>query len=104
MENQKASTRQKALSLADMASAFVVLGLGVSLAVLVYLFELIYKRINDHYFKDKVHSYKITSTTAVMTEDGKTNNRNTTVNQVTRLQPLKATQQPNDEIETHELT
>ena len=62
MENQKASTRQKALSLADMASAFVVLGLGVSLAVLVYLFELIYKRTNDHFFpEDKINKHKVAS-------------------------------------------
>ena len=50
MENQGASARQKALSLVDMSSAFVVLGLGVSLSILVFLIELIYKRINDHYF------------------------------------------------------
>ena len=58
-----ASSRQKALSLADMASAFVVLGLGVSLAVLVYLFELIYKRINDHFFpEDKTNNkHKVAS-------------------------------------------
>jgi len=59
MENQKASTHQKALSLVDMASAFVVLGLGVSLAILVYLLELIYKRINDHYLKTKVPQYSL---------------------------------------------
>ena len=50
MENQKASSRHKTLSLVDMSSAFVVLGLGISLSILVFLIELIYKRINDHYF------------------------------------------------------
>jgi hypothetical protein len=53
MENQKASSRQKALSLVDMSSAFVVLSFGFSLAFLVFLIELIYKRINDHYFTHK---------------------------------------------------
>ena len=52
MENQAASARIKPLSLVDMSSAFVVLGLGLSLAVLVFLLELIYKRIQDHYFTD----------------------------------------------------
>ena len=50
MENQQADARQKALSLVDMSSAFVVLGLGLSLAILVFLLELVYKCINDHYF------------------------------------------------------
>ena len=53
MENQKATTRQKVLSLVDMSSAFVVLGIGVSLSILVFLIELIYKRINDHYFEQR---------------------------------------------------
>ena len=52
MEKQKASSHQKPLSLTDMSSAFVVLGLGLSLAFLVFLLELIYKRIKDHYFMD----------------------------------------------------
>ena len=55
MENQKASSRQKALSLVDLSSAFVVLGLGISLSILVFLIELIYKRIKDHYFTPKDH-------------------------------------------------
>ena len=50
MKNQQASAHVKALSLTDMSSAFVILGLGLSAAVLVFLIELIYKRINDHYF------------------------------------------------------
>ena len=54
MENSRTSTRQKPLTLTDMSSAFVLLGLGLSLAVLVFLIELIYKRINDQYFNDKV--------------------------------------------------
>ena len=33
-----------------MSSAFVIFGLGISLAVLVFLLELIYKRCKDHYF------------------------------------------------------
>ena len=52
MENQQASARIKPLSLVDMSSAFVILGLGISLSVLVFLIELIYKRIKDHYFTD----------------------------------------------------
>ena len=49
MENQGASARIEALSLVDMSSAFVVFALGVSLSILVFLLELIYKRIKDHY-------------------------------------------------------
>ena len=52
MENQQASARIKPLSLVDMSSAFVILWLGISLSVLVFLIELIYKRIKDHYFTD----------------------------------------------------
>ena len=52
MENQKASSRHKPLALVDMASAFVILGLGISLSVLVFLIELIYKRIKNHYFDE----------------------------------------------------
>ena len=48
MENQGASARIEALSLVDMSSAFVVFALGVSLSILVFLLELIYKRIKDH--------------------------------------------------------
>lgn len=55
MENQIASAGQKALSLVDMSSAFVVLGLGLSLAILVFFFEFIYKRIMDHYFTHGHH-------------------------------------------------
>jgi hypothetical protein len=50
MEHQKASSHQKPLSLVDMASAFVVLGFGISLAILVFLIEVIFMRINDRYF------------------------------------------------------
>ena len=53
MKNQDASARIEPLSLVDMSSAFVLLGLGLSLAVLVFLIELTYKRIKDHYFKNK---------------------------------------------------
>ena len=33
----------------DMSSACVLFGLGISLSILVFLLELIYKRIKDHY-------------------------------------------------------
>lgn len=49
MENQKSSAQAKPLSLIDMSSAFVVLALGISLAVLVFLLETIYKHIKDRY-------------------------------------------------------
>ena len=52
MKNQKALSHQKPLSLVDMSSAFVVLGLGISLSILIFLLELIFKRIKDHYFTD----------------------------------------------------
>jgi len=55
MENQIASAGQKALSLVDMSSAFVVLGLGLSVAILVFLVEFVYKRIKDHYFTHEHH-------------------------------------------------
>ena len=55
MENQKVSSGQKPLSLVDMSSAFVVLVLGVSLSILVFLIELIFKRIKDHYFTHDGH-------------------------------------------------
>ena len=53
MKNQQTSARQKALTLVDMSSAFIVYGLGFSLAVLAFLIELIYKRIKDHYFDNQ---------------------------------------------------
>ena len=49
MKNQLPDARARPLTLNDMLSAFIVLGLGISLAILVYLLELIYKRINDHF-------------------------------------------------------
>ena len=53
MENQnKASSHVKPLSLVDMSSAFFILALGLSVAFLVFLLELIYKRIKDHYFDE----------------------------------------------------
>ena len=51
MENNQASARIKPLTLVDMSSAFVVFGIGMSLAILIFLLELIYKRIKDHYFQ-----------------------------------------------------
>ena len=50
MKNKEASARQKPLTLTDMSSAFVILGIGISLSLLVFLLELVYKRIKDHYF------------------------------------------------------
>ena len=52
MENQGASARIEALSLVDMSSAFVVFALGVSLSILVFLLELIYKCTANHCFAD----------------------------------------------------
>ena len=52
MENQKGTAHIKPLSLTDMSSAFVILGLGISLSILVFLIELVYKRIKAHYFDD----------------------------------------------------
>ena len=54
MENQQASAQIKPLSLVDMASAFVVLGLGLSLAFLVFLLELVYRRIKKHLTNDDI--------------------------------------------------
>ena len=48
IENYKKSARQKSLSLVDMSSAFVVFGIGASLSILVFLVELIFKRIHYH--------------------------------------------------------
>ena len=66
MNNQKASSGQKALSLIDMSSAFVLFGLGISLSILVFLLELIYTRISDHYFNTvpaRVNDKKVKATT-----------------------------------------
>ena len=59
MANQQASARIRPLSLLELSPAFVLLGLGISLAVLVFLLELIYKRINDHYFSNTGTVHKI---------------------------------------------
>ena len=45
MENQQPDTRAKSLTLVDMTSAFIILGLGLSLATFVYLLELIYQKL-----------------------------------------------------------
>jgi hypothetical protein len=42
MENQKGSVRVKPLSFTDLSSAFIILGLGFSLAFLVFLSEHIF--------------------------------------------------------------
>jgi len=52
MKNQKGSARAKSLALVDMSSAFVVLGLGISLSLLVFITEVISNRIQNHYFHD----------------------------------------------------
>ena len=49
MTNQKRSARAKPLTLVDMSSEFVFLDLGMSLAIIVFLLELSYKRITDRY-------------------------------------------------------
>ena len=59
IENQQASSRLKALSLVDMSSAFVVFGLGISLSILVFLIELIYKRVKGHYFTEHENKVKV---------------------------------------------
>ena len=59
IENQQASSRLKALSLVDMSSAFVVFGLGISLSLLVFLIELIYKRVKGHYFTEHENNVKV---------------------------------------------
>ena len=50
MNNQKGSARARRVSLVDMSSAFFVLGLGISFAILVILLELIIKRMKNLYF------------------------------------------------------
>ena len=45
MENQKGSASFKALSLWGMSSAFIVLDFGLSLATLVFLLEIVHKRL-----------------------------------------------------------
>ena len=42
MENQKPDTRYRKLSLRNMSIAFVVLGIGIGLATLVFMAELVY--------------------------------------------------------------
>jgi len=65
MENQIPNTQAKPLSLVDMTSAFVVLGLGISLSSLVFSLELIYElvvaRISSQ--KNKKSGISISQTT-----------------------------------------
>ena len=49
MENQTPDARAKPLTLTDMTSCFIILGLGLSLSFFVFLLENIFKRINYHY-------------------------------------------------------
>jgi hypothetical protein len=51
IKNQKRSAHAKNLALVDMSSAFVVLGLGISVSFLLFITEVIYKRIQNHYFR-----------------------------------------------------
>jgi len=53
MENQLPSTHAKPLSLVDMTSAFVVLCLGISFSIVVFLLELIYKRVTSRIDRQK---------------------------------------------------
>ena len=48
IENQQASDHVRPLSLVDMSSAFVVLGFEISF-VLLFLIEVVSRRIRDHY-------------------------------------------------------
>lgn len=48
IENFKKSAHQKSLSLVDLSSAFVVFSVGTSLSILVFLVELIFKRVHYH--------------------------------------------------------
>lgn len=47
MQNNRASTIQKSLSLVDMACAFVIFGLGITLSFFVFLLELIFSKIGN---------------------------------------------------------
>ena len=49
MENQNTQAGHKALALLDMSFAFVILGIGLSLSILVFLLEIIYKRIQTRF-------------------------------------------------------
>ena len=49
MENQQPDARAKPLILYDMASPFIVLGLGICLSTLSFLIEIIYDRIENRY-------------------------------------------------------
>jgi len=61
MENQQATAQQKSLTLLNMSSAFLIFGLGITMATLVFLIELIYKRFQDHYFiiDNKIYPCKV---------------------------------------------
>ena len=54
MENQKGAVGVKPLSLKDMSSAFIVLGLGISLAFLVFLIErIIFRFTHRHHHRNR---------------------------------------------------
>ena len=61
MENQQATAQQKSLTLLNMSSAFLIFGLGITMATLVFLIELIYKRFQDNYFifDNKIYPRKV---------------------------------------------
>jgi len=54
MENQQPDTRAKPLTLSDMTSCFIVLALGYSISVFVFLLELIYDKITSRFFRHQV--------------------------------------------------
>ena len=49
MENQQPDTRARPLNLMDMASSFIILGIGISLSTLLFLIELVFKQIQNHF-------------------------------------------------------
>ena len=60
MENQTPDARAKPLTLTDMASCFIVLGIGTSFSFLAFLIEQIYKKTSDHCCFKKTRVMKVT--------------------------------------------
>ena len=73
MENQQATAQQKSLTLLNMSSAFLIFGLGITMATLVFLIELICKRIQDHYFifDNKIYPCNVEEKDQSESDDGK---------------------------------
>jgi len=61
MENQTPDARAKPLTLTDMASCFIVLGIGTIFSFLVFLIEHVYKNIRDHCCFKKSRVMQITA-------------------------------------------